>query len=613
MDFKYTDCDYFTSVDTSRFVFIGTVIDGLGRRESNVLVYTGGSVSVVNTSGLVENSISLANWFTTATFEKKTSPCNLFVFDPRTAYALSASAEQNTVISYCFTEDWTTAWSLAFDSSGDSATATVLMVLPNNCMSLDVSLNSDLEAVCIDPQVPVVSKFGEEVLSAQRCNARVMVYDARKGWSAWPVPLAIQRGEFSPVCVRLCASLFAVVFERQSDISDYQVAVSTVGVVWRGKRVDKGSLRVSEDGEVIIWRGVDGSSKFVYACHSQLFAYFVSDGIVRCLSPPGALLICSGFFQGSSSLVWYTEQKGISSLETKMLHLKEEERGENNIFPPITSNYAVRGIYKTESPLDKYPHLFVNNAPNPLPTSLAANEVSLTEWRFGENRPNLRGVFYAKPPHVSGPIVFYLHGGPGMAISPFRKSVEYFLPLISAGFRVLNISYSGSLGFGDEYAQSVLDLCDLEEVINRFRCEKIACVFGSSYGGFLALHAFSRPHIHTLVPCFVALYPYVSSAGCARETGDFEWEQEYDETNLEDINLTEADIEKPLLLLHGDQDPVCPISQSMIVYNLLRKMGSKKVELVKYSGEGHGFKMRENKLSSVQRVSRFIADSLAAV
>jgi dipeptidyl aminopeptidase/acylaminoacyl peptidase len=221
-------------------------------------------------------------------------------------------------------------------------------------------------------------------------------------------------------------------------------------------------------------------------------------------------------------------------------------------------------------------------------------------------------------------IAIYLHGGPAMEVSALRKSVDYFDPILSQGLRVLCISYAGSLSFGDEYAKEVIgaqgrrDLCDVEETIKAFP-GKIACVFGGSYGGFLSLHAFCKIPLNH-VPCFAALYPYVSSRGCASESGDFAWEQEY--TGSKTVNewpipkkcldpdvvplLYSADVvEKPLLLLHGDKDDVCPLSQSQVVFHILRQRGNDKVELVKFAGEGHGFKKSVKKIS-MEKISNFI-------
>ena len=82
------------------------------------------------------------------------------------------------------------------------------------------------------------------------------------------------------------------------------------------------------------------------------------------------------------------------------------------------------------------------------------------------------------------------------------------------------------------------------------------------------------------------------------EGGDYTWETEYiGEPNAwpltaaaqeSDIFNQLAKIKAPTLLLHGEDDDICTISQSYVAYNVLKRNGTK-VKLVVYPGEGHGF------------------------
>ena len=60
------------------------------------------------------------------------------------------------------------------------------------------------------------------------------------------------------------------------------------------------------------------------------------------------------------------------------------------------------------------------------------------------------------------------------------------------------------------------------------------------------------------------------------------------------------DITSPLLLMHGKDDDICPLSQSYPVYNSLSTRGVP-TGMVIYPGEGHGFDRPRNKKDSLRR------------
>jgi dipeptidyl aminopeptidase/acylaminoacyl peptidase len=62
----------------------------------------------------------------------------------------------------------------------------------------------------------------------------------------------------------------------------------------------------------------------------------------------------------------------------------------------------------------------------------------------------------------------------------------------------------------------------------------------------------------------------------------------------------------PLLMLHGDSDPVVPVEQSRAFVERCVATGGD-VEFVVYEGEGHGFRRPENQLDEYQRMQGFLA------
>jgi pimeloyl-ACP methyl ester carboxylesterase len=116
----------------------------------------------------------------------------------------------------------------------------------------------------------------------------------------------------------------------------------------------------------------------------------------------------------------------------------------------------------------------------------------------------------------------------------------------------------------------------------------------------------------------------VSSRGCAAETGDFAWEAEY--CNVQEENdfpvppecmrsdiipklyeISDQNLQRPLMIFHGDSDPVCPLSQSKQCMNILRQRGAKNVSLTVYRGEGHGFRDKDVRADCIAKLVDFFA------
>ena len=61
----------------------------------------------------------------------------------------------------------------------------------------------------------------------------------------------------------------------------------------------------------------------------------------------------------------------------------------------------------------------------------------------------------------------------------------------------------------------------------------------------------------------------------------------------------------PLLILHGDEDPVVPVEQSRVFAARVEAAGGD-VTLHVYEGEGHGFRQPAHQLDEYDRVERFL-------
>ncbi|HRE02117.1 MAG TPA: prolyl oligopeptidase family serine peptidase, partial [Ilumatobacteraceae bacterium] len=66
-------------------------------------------------------------------------------------------------------------------------------------------------------------------------------------------------------------------------------------------------------------------------------------------------------------------------------------------------------------------------------------------------------------------------------------------------------------------------------------------------------------------------------------------------------------IRTPLLMLHGDADPVVPVEQSRQLAAGIAAAGGN-VELHVYAGEGHGLRKPENQLDEYRRIGAFLRE-----
>ena len=64
-------------------------------------------------------------------------------------------------------------------------------------------------------------------------------------------------------------------------------------------------------------------------------------------------------------------------------------------------------------------------------------------------------------------------------------------------------------------------------------------------------------------------------------------------------------IRTPLLVFHGDADPVVPVRQSRVLTERIRAAGGS-VELCICPGEGHGFRQRQHQIDEFERTAAFL-------
>ena len=224
----------------------------------------------------------------------------------------------------------------------------------------------------------------------------------------------------------------------------------------------------------------------------------------------------------------------------------------------------------------------------------------------------------------TGRLLCWLHGGPTDQWQvTFMPRIAYWR---AQGWNVLVPDHRGSTGHGRAYQQALrgrwgeLDVSDTIDVITHAHSKgwgspSQTAIVGSSAGGFTALGVVTANS--SLIAAGLVAYPVTDLVDLAERSHRFE--QHYTDSLVghradsaplyharSPINLVDHLTATPLLVMHGDNDPVVPVDQSRAFVERCLAGGGE-VELVVYEGEGHGFRKPENQLDEYRRMQAFLA------
>ena len=252
---------------------------------------------------------------------------------------------------------------------------------------------------------------------------------------------------------------------------------------------------------------------------------------------------------------------------------------------------------------------------------LAPNvEPTVVTWQ-ADDGADVHGRLYAPGPDK--PLLVWVHGGPtDQRRVEFDARLAYFL---DRGWAVLFPDFRGSTGWGRAYTQAlhgqwgVRDTDDTAAGIraaaaNGWGDAARTVVMGGSAGGLVVLRLLAT---HPgLCAAGVALYPVCDLLDLAATTHRYEAHYTHhligplpgseDEHRRRSPIADAAGIRDPLLLLHGDDDPVVPASQSDVLAEAVAAAGGT-VERHVYEGEGHGWSRPATTEDELGRVEDFLA------
>ena len=423
------------------------------------------------------------------------------------------------------------------------------------------------------------------------------------------------------------------------DTEVYELAVADASIrALTNRRGPDNSPVVSPDGKLIAYLGYDDR----YQGHQGTRLHVMNrDG-------SGSRVIAKDFDRSLYEIQWTADNKGLTFLyddkgNTKLASLSLPGQI-TNIAGDVggrMSAYEGSGTY-TIAPNGNFAFMYTRpdrpsdvaagTIVNPKVRLITAiNEDILASKKLGATEEiwypssldgrKIQGWIIKPPdfdPSKKYPLILEIHGGP-FANYGDRFDIEKQL-MASNGYVVLYVNPRGSTSYGEEFGNLIHhkypgdDFYDLnsgvDEVIKKgYIDEKNVFVTGGSGGGVLTCWMIGRSQRFRAA---VSLYPVINwyswvltadmaSEGVRYWFPGFPWDnvEHYEKRSLLSVV---KNVKTPTMVMCGEQDFRCPISESEQYYTALKLLGVEAV-LVRIPDEPHGLRVRpSHHLSKVQHV-----------
>ena len=348
------------------------------------------------------------------------------------------------------------------------------------------------------------------------------------------------------------------------------------------------------------------------------------------LSDDGSTLESVTYTDDRDRIVWFDAfyKKRQSALEKALpdqeIWLQSRSRDGNKTIVFTTSPTDPGSYFLYDAPGKKLERIAgLNDEIDP--TQMAVTKYVRYPARDGLSIPAYLTLPVGRDPKAL-PLIILPHGGPfGVRDTlDFSSEVQF---LANRGFAVLQSNYRGSDSYGEDYykrgegqiGRTMQD--DLDDGMDWLVKQGIAdparvCIVGSSYGGYAALWGVIRnPERYRCGASFAGVTDWRSQlkydsrslkSRYAREwQGRVQGDKDFNLDTVSPVKLA-ANLQKPVLLTHGDDDTNVPFSQYKTFVAALKKAG-KSVETHVYEGEGHGFEDPENEKDWLNRLEAFLA------
>ncbi|QHS11848.1 S9 family peptidase [Shewanella sp. Arc9-LZ] len=222
------------------------------------------------------------------------------------------------------------------------------------------------------------------------------------------------------------------------------------------------------------------------------------------------------------------------------------------------------------------------------------------------------------------PTIIFPHGGP---ISYDSTTFDYWAQfLANRGYAVLQMNFRGSSGYGFNFMNSGLKnwglemQTDIEDgthwlIEQGISDPKRVCIVGASYGGYAALMgvaitpdlyqcAISVAGVTDLEYLVKSSRRYDNSKIVKKQIGD-----DYDDLYQRSPISKVANINVPVLLIHGTKDRVVRVQHSEEMYDALKDL-HKPVKYIELENGDHYLSSNEHRLTTFIAIEHFLATNL---
>ncbi len=218
------------------------------------------------------------------------------------------------------------------------------------------------------------------------------------------------------------------------------------------------------------------------------------------------------------------------------------------------------------------------------------------------------------------PVIVSIHGGPMSYDAPgFRFDVQYWAGL---GYLVLMVNYRGSTSYGEDFCRAIRgdwgprehdDVMSGVEFLVKLGWadrQRLFCT-GFSYGGIMTNWAVGHSEAFRAAVTEHGLWDYVAAFGTDdchlwwQDDLGVPWQNETGYRRTSPMRGA-SNIRTPLLIMAGEVDWRCPLSQAEQLYITLRKRGVP-TRLVIYQGEHHAISKPRRAIDRLIRICRWFA------
>ena len=237
---------------------------------------------------------------------------------------------------------------------------------------------------------------------------------------------------------------------------------------------------------------------------------------------------------------------------------------------------------------------------------------------------------YKAPEGELPPLLVMVHGGPtARCDSALNYQRQYWT---GRGYAVLDVNHRGSTGYGRDYRQSLqgqwglLDSMDVADAVRYAVDQGLAhpqqvCIRGGSAGGYVVLRALTKyPDLFCAGACYYGIGNLVTLMEFTHkfeahyldgllgepyygDNSDQPGSPYYDRSPIHDLSL----LKSPMIVFQGLDDKVVPPELSRELIDHLEARGIYH-QYIEYPGEGHGFRMLETRIDSLEREAAFFGE-----